>query len=92
MSEVSDKVTRACEGTGSVSGTACGITPAALYRAECGNGHPREGRLCARHAATAGLWCRECFEADGKVRYVTPVPVPEAVARVTMPGRAVSGG
>lgn len=76
-----------CQGTGSTSGTVCGVTPAALYRAECGNGHPRWGWLCARHAATAGLWCRECFEADGTVRYVTPALVPEAVARVTMPGR-----
>jgi len=76
----------ACEATGTPSGTVCGVTPAGLYRAECGNGHPREGRLCARHAA-AGLWCRDCFEADGTVRHVTPVPVPEAAARVTMPGQ-----
>lgn len=80
----------ACEATRTASGTVCGVTPAALYASECEHGHPREGRLCARHAATAGLWCRECFEADGTVRYVTPALVPEAVARVAMPGR-VSG-
>jgi hypothetical protein len=77
----------ACEAKRTASGTVCGVTPAALYGAECEHGHPREGRLCARHAATAGLWCRECFETDGKVRYVTPALVPEAVARVTMPGQ-----
>jgi hypothetical protein len=81
----------ACRAAGSKSGTVCGVTPAALYKAECGSGHPREARLCAGHAA-ADLWCRDCFEGGGKVRYVTPVPVPEAAARVTMPGRAVSGG
>lgn len=91
LEECADNCGEACEATGSKSGTACGVTPASLYRAECGGGHPREARLCARHAS-AGLWCRDCFEGGGTVRHVTPVPVPEAVARVTMPGRAVSGG
>jgi hypothetical protein len=77
----------ACEVVRSLSRAGCSNSPAGLYGAECDLGHKREGWLCARHAVPGVLWCRECFEADGTVRYVTPVPVPEAVARLTMPGQ-----
>jgi hypothetical protein len=71
-----------CEATGTPSGTVCGVTPAALYAGACEHGHPREGRLCAKHASPpAALWCRECFELEGEASHVcdvTPVLVAEA--------------
>jgi hypothetical protein len=85
------RLVKACQATGTPSGTVCGKPSAGLYRAACAHGHVRERRLCTGHASSEeGLWCRACFELDGAGSHVcdvTPVPVTEAVARVTMPGR-----
>lgn len=89
--ECKENCGEACQATGTPSGTVCGEPPAGLYRAACVHGHVRVRRLCAGHASSEeGLWCRVCFELDGEAAHVcdvTPALVPEAVARVTMPGR-----
>lgn len=91
LEECKENCGEACQATGTPSGTVCGEPPAGLYRAACVHGHVRVRRLCAGHASSEeGLWCRVCFELDGEAAHVcdvTPALVPEAVARVTMPGR-----